>query len=90
MTTEKIILAANSRMAEIRAHSYDCPEDRTDALRDIWVPLAEELGSLPVPAHLAALAEELGSDFVGVTSDGGRLVCWAPDDGGQGTEFRLV
>lgn len=84
--SEGVVESANIAMAEI-ADSVSAPDDRVVRIREVWEPVAnalrdsvrEDLGT-NWPDE-AALADSLGADFVGQTSDSGRIVSWGEDRG---------
>jgi hypothetical protein len=81
--TEGIVEGANIAMAEIAKASGDDMEQR---IRAIWEPVATALAASiredfeHWPERIR-LAKELGFDFLGQTSDTGRIVAWGRDHG---------
>jgi hypothetical protein len=76
--SQGVVEAANTAMREIASGSMDADE-RVVRITDVWLPVAEALvDSIPdeMSDEMAALAEALGPDFVGVTSDTRRVVSW--------------
>ncbi len=78
---EGVVESCNMAMAEIARTRGKGMEER---IRAIWEPVANALAQSVRddlgPAEVA-LAESLGSDFVGQTSDTGRIVSWGRDFG---------
>ncbi|TAL80719.1 MAG: hypothetical protein EPN77_19465 [Candidimonas sp.] len=82
--TAGIVEAANIAMAEIAAGHADGKEDK---IRAVWEPVANALNnSIPEEferdwPELYDIAEKVGPDFVGVTSDTRHVVTWGADNG---------
>jgi hypothetical protein len=75
-----VVSAANSAMAETVNN-----EDAQVRIREIWEPIALALRASEPDfdnwPELAKQADDLGPDYVGVTSDTRKLVCWGGDNG---------
>ena len=82
-STQEFVEAANIAMA-----MTPDGEDHARRILNIWEPVANALAAsirddLAVnwPAE-ASLAEDLGPDFVGMTSDTGKVVSWSVERSG--------
>lgn len=84
---EATIAAANSAMRQIAESDMDARE-KVARIEMIWRPVAEALTAairpdLPTASPAAwELAKSLGPDFLGQTTDTGRIVSW-----GEATVF---
>lgn len=88
---ENMVPSYNNAMAAVAASA---DHDKSNSIQNIWMPAADAFfASIPEEferdwPELYAIAEDLGSDFVGVTSDTRRIVGWGADHGSY-REFRL-
>ncbi len=79
--TEGVVESANIAMAEL---ARTRGKNMAERIRAIWEPVASALvqsSSHDLGPDQAALVDSLGSDFVGQTSDTGRIVSWGRNFG---------